>query len=138
MDLTGFGETNGVRKAGDFDDSDGKEESDAVIANLLGRTLVGMRAEDILACSRWLAARFDAKAIELRAANWAVTPALHAAAAEPNLFNTMTLADRPMTWHQVIEKGERHRFSDLVHGALREYDLPDLERAIQDAIKARK
>lgn len=128
VDLTGFGETQGCKNCGDFDDAHAKDEADAAIAYLLGKSFVGMRAEDILLCARWLCAERVSKAVELKAASWAVTPALHAAVAEP-LFSSVSLIERPLTWRQAVEKGDRHRYSDAVHGALRDYDLPDLERA---------
>ena len=65
--------------------------------------------------------------MELRAANWAVTPALHAAAAEPQLFARVNVSDAPLAWEEVVAQGDRHRFSDLVHGALREYTTADLK-----------
>src|SRR5262249_43113274 len=129
VDLTGFGELQGCKKCGDFDDVSAKDESDAALAYLMGSSLVGMRANDILQCARWLAADRKTQTVELRAASWAVTPALHAAVCEP-LFSAVTLTDRPMSWRDVVKNGDRHRFSDIVHGALRDYDLSDLERAI--------
>ena len=136
VDLTGFGETQGCKNCGDFEDAHAKDEADGEIAYLLGRSLVGMRAEDILVCSRWLAAERETKTVGLKATSWAVTPALHAAMSE-QMFSAVTLSDKPLTWHEVLEKGDRHRYSDVVHGAVREYDLPDLERAIEALMKAK-
>jgi len=123
-DLTGFGETHGSAHA--FYGAANKDEGLAVMAYLTGRSLVGMRAEDVLVCARWLSSAFGADRIELHAAEWAVTPALHAATTEPQLFSKVRLADAPLTWEEAVVKNVPHRFSDVVHGALRDYTLADL------------
>ena len=128
-DLSGFGETYGG--AHTFYGAANRDEGPAVMAYLLGGSLVGMRAEDLLMAARWLASTCGAPAVELCAAGWAVTPALHAAAAEPQLFAKVSLADEPLAWEEVVAKGERHRFADLVHGALRAYSIGDLKQAAQ-------
>ena len=124
VDLTGFGETQGQR--GRFYRSPATDEPDTLIAYALGKSIVGMRAEDLLGCGRWLAAEFDSGGVELHAASWAVTPALHAAVAEPSLFSRVNLQDSPPTWNQVVQAGDRHRFSDAVHGGLIDYSLEQL------------
>ena len=123
-DLTGFGETCGATHA--FYGASNMDESPSVMAYLLGRSLVGMRAEDVLVSARWLSVTFGADRIELHAAEWAVTPALHAAAAEPQLFSKVSLTDTPLPWDEAVVKNVPHRFSDVVHGALRDYTLADL------------
>ncbi len=130
VDLTGFGEMQGAAK--EFYGSPVKDEPAAVVAYLLGQSLTGLRAEDLLAAGRWLSREQSAQSVQLSAAGWAVTPALHAAVAEPELFTSVTLSERPMTWGQVIKEGARHRYSDLVHGALQDYDLSDLEAAVHE------
>lgn len=127
-DVCGFGETYGA--AHSFYGAANRDEGPAVMAYLLGRPLVGMRAEDVLLCARWLSVTCGVKAVELRAANWAVTPALHAAAAEPQLFAKVSLSDAPLAWEDVVATGDRHRFSDLAHGALRAYTIGDLKRRV--------
>lgn len=123
-DLTGFGETYGLTHT--FYGADNKDEGPAVMAYLLGRSLVGMRAEDILVCARWLSVAFGVLRVDLCAADWAVTPALHAAAAEPQIFSQISLVDAPLPWEEAVVKDVPHRFSDIVHGALQDYTLADL------------
>lgn len=125
-DLCGFGETYG--EAHRFYGASNADEGPAVMAYLLGHSLTGMRAEDVLRCARWLSMACGSDKVELYAANWAATPALHAAAAEPERFVKVTLSDAPSTWEEVVRQGARHRFSDIVHGALREYSIADLKR----------
>jgi len=127
-DVCGFGETYGA--AHTFYGAANRDEGPAMMAYLLGRPLVGMRAEDVLMCARWLSVACGAEAVEVCASNWAVTPALHAAAAEPQLIAKVTLSEAPLAWEDVVASGERHRFSDLVHGALRAYTTADLKRSV--------
>jgi len=130
IDLTAMGELAGSGKR--FYGSSIKDESDAMIAYLLGKSLVGIRAEDLLAAARYLTTGQEGtESVELIATGWATTPALHAAVAEPKLFSKTTLRDRTKTWSEVIAQEDRHRFSDLVHGALRDYDLDDLAAAVE-------
>lgn len=130
IDLTAMGELEGSGKR--FYGSSIKDESDAMIAYLLGKSLVGIRAEDLLSAARYLTAEQEgAESVELIATGWATTPALHAAVAEPQLFAKTTLRDRTKTWSEVIAQEDRHRFSDLVHGALHDYDLDDLAAAVK-------
>ena len=54
-------------------------------------------------------------------------PALHAAALEPGLFASVTLRNSLVSWHNVVHTPQsKNQFVNLVHGALRVYDLPDL------------
>lgn len=128
VDLSGLGETQGCKQP--FYGSNAKDEPDSVMAYLLGRSMAGIRAEDLLACTRWFAEERKCKAVELHAVSWAVTPALHAAVSEPSLFSGVHISDSPPAWSKVIQTADRHRFSDIVHGALRDYDLPDLAKAV--------
>ncbi len=124
-DLSGFGETYGAKHK--FYGAANKDEGPGVMAYLLGHSLVGIRAEDTLICARWLSIACGASQVQLRAKSWAVTPALHAAVAEPQLFASLSLSDEPPTWEEVVVKDISHRFTDIVHGALQEYTIGDLK-----------
>jgi len=130
-DLSGFGETYGTHHK--FYASDNEDEGPGVTAYLLGRSLVGIRAEDILICARWLATACGENQVQLQARDWAVTPALHAAVAEPQLFASITLSDEPPTWEEVVVKDVSHRFSDIVNGALQEYTVGDLKERVRSS-----
>lgn len=126
VDLRAFGELQGCKRP--LHGSDALDEQDAQVSYLFGQSLVGMRAEDILVCAQWLAGKTGQKKVGLHAVSWAVTPALHAVVAEHALFHSLTLDERVPDWGASIDNGLRNRFSDVVHGALRDYDLPELER----------
>jgi hypothetical protein len=125
VDLSGFGETYGSNHK--FYGAPNQDEGPAVMAYLLGHSLVGIRAEDILMCARWLSVACGENKVALQASEWAVTPALHAAVAEPQLFAAVTLSNEPAPWENIVVQDVPHRFADIVHGALREYTLADLK-----------
>jgi hypothetical protein len=123
IDLCGTGQT---KPAG----SEGKE---VFTAYLLGRSYVGLRAENILVAARW--AREQAPAgqpgeITLVAVGRAGVPALHAAALEPGLFRSVKLVRPPAPWSGVVRSRlTQVPMADVVHGALLTYDLPELAAA---------
>ena len=125
-DITGFGETYGCHKK--FYGASNKDEGPGVMAYLMGKSLVGIRAEDILICARWLSVACGQDKVALDAKSWAVTPALHAAVAEPQLFSSVNVSSEPNAWEDVVVKDVSHRFSDIVNGALQEYTIGDLKK----------
>jgi len=128
VDLRGLGELQrGKRPSGltvPFE-SNGKS---ATVAYLLGQSLAGMRAEDILACARFASDQWnEGRPVHLTGRGEAGIPALHAAALEPQLFASTRLERTLRTWTDVISTSRtRNQQANTVHGALRFYDLPDL------------
>ncbi|MCX7819349.1 MAG: acetylxylan esterase [Kiritimatiellae bacterium] len=132
--LRGFGELARSRK---FYRSPWSDEADAITAYVLGSSLVGERAEDLLAAARWLAEICGVASVRVEARGWAATPALHAAVVEPALISRLVLRDRPPGWREVIEAGARHSFADVVHGAWADYELTTLEQALGERLDRR-
>jgi len=99
------------------------------MAYKLGKSFVGMRAEDILVCARFLS-EADTKApapVHLVAVAEAGPPALHAAAVEKQLFAHLTLRDSMTTWVPTVRDPTLPgQLVQTVHGALQAYDLADL------------
>jgi len=132
IDLRGFGELG--RKAGRdfFDEYCGPDWKDASLAFLVGETLVGIRAADLVAARRYLATRADVRAdeIDLLGIGEASIPALHAAAFDPG-FRAVRLRGILASWASVARAPlSRRVFSNVVPGALTVYDLADLAAAI--------
>lgn len=99
------------------------------MAYKLGKSLVGMRAEDILVCARFLSeANTKAPApVHLIAVAEAGPPALHAATLEKQLFAHLTLRDSMTTWVPTVRDPTLPgQLVQTVHGALQAYDLADL------------
>jgi len=108
----------------------GSDSQDVFMAYLLGRSFVGMRAEDILTCARWLA---ENKALGQPGCIFLVTvgnvdvPALHAAALEPDIFSRVVLKGSLVSWSNLIEMGlSKNQLVNTVHAALMTYDLDNL------------
>ncbi len=101
------------------------------LAYLLGESYVGLRAEDVLSAARYLRGA-DAAPIELTADTpSAALVALHAAAAEPELFAGVTLTSSavPGSWADYVDRAPgAYELQNVIHGVLREYDVEDLMR----------
>jgi dienelactone hydrolase len=132
VDLRGLGETQGGVLA-DRDDKLGLEWKDTFAAYLLGTSYLAKRAEDILACARIAATYGGAspRKVSLVAVGQTVPAALHAAALEPGLFRQVTLRGGLNSWSEVLSAPmAENQLVNVVHGALRVYDLPDLLRTL--------
>jgi cephalosporin-C deacetylase-like acetyl esterase len=103
------------------------------LAYLLGQSVVGGHAEDILIAGKWAADYKSQKPreVHLVATGQSGIAALHAAALNPGMFATITLQDTPPSWSAMAGSVENaKRFTATVHGALKVYDLPDLIRLL--------
>jgi dienelactone hydrolase len=129
VDLRGTGET-GPGGTGLW----GGDVNDFFLAYLLGQSLVGLRAEDVLGCARFLAEweRDGGTAkVHIVAVGAAGPPALHAAALEGQLFDTVRLVRSLESWSGLVRNpAAPGQLVNVVHGALRAYDLPDLLRVL--------
>lgn len=137
-ELRGIGETEGAPRDGRTTYGRGRfgpDMADVFTAYLMGRSHVGMRTDDAL---RWLrhlqsgALTGGAPAqIEVIATGEATIPALHAAALKPGVFRSITLRRMIPSWQSLVGAGETFdQPVNIVHGALRRYDLPDLVRLL--------
>lgn len=128
VDLRGVGEI-GTAGEGQW----GGDWNEFFIAFLLGKSMVGMRAEDVLSCARFLSEWETPEQpvkVDLVATGVVGPAALHAAALERSLFETLTLRRALRAWSDVVRHPDSPgQLVNSVHGALRAYDLPDLLRA---------
>jgi hypothetical protein len=126
VDLRGTGETRQTRQKS-FGPDIGLDWEDFYKAYVLGRSYVGMRAEDVLVAARYAAQETSAAQVELVAVGNVGVPALHAAALEPDLFASVKLVRTLKSWSNVVHSPmTRNQLANAVHGALKTYDLPDL------------
>jgi hypothetical protein len=133
VDLRGTGETQSDSKRA-LCEATGVDWKDVFMAYLLGRSYVGMRAEDVLICARFLSEEKTGPVDIVTVGNMGV-PALHAAALEPNLFNSVKLVRSLSSWSSVIESGcSLNQQVNTVHGALKTYDLPNLADTLGDKL----
>lgn len=126
IDIRGIGETKPVGQKW-YHQRFGDNGGNATLAYLLGKSLVGDRAEDVLCVARWLAKHESVDSIHLVASGELTIPALHAAAVEPKLFSSLELQRGLVSWADLVETPMSiNQVAGLVHNALAEYDLPDL------------
>jgi dienelactone hydrolase len=128
VDLSGQGETG-----------DGKPDELLVewknyyLAYLQGMPLVGLRTEDAIATAHFVAyyqkPAGKPRKVHLVGVGQAGVVALHAAALQPELFESVTLRDAPRDWTSAVKNTvPTGVLPTTVHGALTVYDLPDLVR----------
>ena len=128
VDLRGTGET---QPAGDKGlERLGGEWKDTSLAYMLDTSYVAMRAEDIVSGARFLRdyqAGAKPQRVHLISIGRVGPAALHAAALEPQLFASVTLQNCLVSWSNVVHTPMAvNQYVNVVHGALKTYDLPDL------------
>ncbi|MBD3287827.1 prolyl oligopeptidase family serine peptidase [candidate division KSB1 bacterium] len=135
VDVRGSGETQQEQQFGFEKVIGGQGAQDVFTAYLLGKSYVGMRAEDILSCTLWLKKNFVDRTISLIAIGNVGIPALHVAAIEPELFDSIHISKCLISWQNVIEFGwSYNQLINNVHGALTYYDLDNLIRSLGNKI----
>ena len=140
VDLRGTGETQQTGQ-GNYA-LIGTDWRDITTAFCLGRSYVGMRAEDVLTVARHAARHLGGggpvdgvDGVDLVAVGNVGVPALHAAALEPSLFRSVKLSQTLISWASVIHcRLTRLQYANVVHGALLEYDLPNLAATLGDKL----
>jgi hypothetical protein len=129
IDLRGRGETR--EEADRVWDIFGHFES-AMTALLVGKTLVGLRAEDVVRAVDALASRRDVEMETLSAFGKgdAAVVLLHAAALDDRI-KSVTLEEMLVSYESVVEwKIHQEVFESVVPAALANYDLPDLAASL--------
>lgn len=109
----------------------GRDVQGVFLAYLLGRSYVGMRTDDVAAWTRFLqtyqATSEQPNQIHLVAIGETAIPALHAAALKPEQFTSVELRGMIGAWSEVVSAPDSlNQAVNVVHGALQNYDLPDL------------
>jgi cephalosporin-C deacetylase-like acetyl esterase len=123
VDLRGLGETQAAGKDG-IAKYLGPEWTDAFLAYMLDTSYLAMRIRDILFCAEFLG---KGREVHLVSVGHTGPAALHAAALEPDRFASVTLKNSLRSWSDVVRTPQaKNQWINVVHGALRVYDLPDL------------
>jgi hypothetical protein len=96
---------------------------------MLGRNWLAMRTEDLLITARWLANEEGQASVRLAAYGELGPAAKHAAALEGDLIASLRVEGGLASWRQLMTSAEAYpHIHNAVHGVLRHYDLPDLEK----------
>lgn len=131
-ELRGIGETETGHDRRDYGYGYfGRDSQEIFLAYLIGKSYVGMRADDAQRWARFLRSSALTGAapreVTLIAAGEAAIPGLHAAALRPDAFRGVTLRGMIPSWESVASASETlDQAVNVVHGALKHYDLPDL------------
>ncbi|MFH1965583.1 MAG: hypothetical protein ABIJ42_08600, partial [Acidobacteriota bacterium] len=100
------------------------------ISYMLGESFLGMRAEDILVAARYLSELSEGsnpQPVHVVATGELGLPALHATALEKELFSSLELHRSLISWSEAVNTPiTKNVLINVVHGALKTYDLPDL------------
>lgn len=103
--------------------------ADSFIGHMLGRSWVTMRTEDLLISARWLAEGSTSKHVSIHATGEIAPAAWHAGYLEPDLITDVQTTDGLSSWRELMTSRDAYdHIHQAVYGALRSYDLPDLQR----------
>ena len=105
----------------------GVDQEIAAMSAWLGKNLVVNRAEDYLAAGRWFQ-KLTGRPAAIQAEGGAVVAAAHAYYFGKDRFASCAISSAPLAWTALVRQptAPLPRFSDLVWGALKTYDWPDL------------
>ena len=125
-DITGYGEI-GKANAVFYGANDCPEEGVSVMLYLMGESMTGRRATDMLVLADWVKGKTGSLP-ELVAKGSAAIPAAHARAAAGAMFAKVSVSDAPMSWTEFVEKGDtfKYRYTFTVVNGLLHYDWTDL------------
>ena len=103
-------------------------ENEAAILSILGRSVVGRDAENILIHAAAVSRANGGAPVPLRASGADCIAAAHAYAAEPQLFSFIDFNSLPPSWTAAVKDPDptRDSYATAVWGALQDYDWPDL------------
>ncbi len=103
-------------------------EVHAATLAVMGRSLVGERAETLLRRALRESQENGGKPVPLKAKGAWCIAAAHAYAAEPQLFSSVELTDRPESWLEMLRNPDpsRDSYAVAVWSALEDYDWVDL------------
>ena len=122
-DLIGAGEIGAVKHK--FYGAKNADEEIAVLYYMLGKSLVGVRAEELLVLARHLKDAFGAAPRVVACGRMAI-PAAHALAAARDLVAAVETVEPPASWTEVVEQSLAYPYANAVNGALLHYDWTDL------------
>jgi len=136
LELRGTGETQ-PEKATWYDKRFGIDGKHAATAYLLGKSYAGIWGNEILQAAVWLLHKeslpTNEQKLTLVAQGRLGVAALHAAAAEAEMFGNVQIFNCINSWETIIgSKYHEDQFINVIHGAALEYDLPDLLNVLKD------
>jgi len=139
VDLRGLGETKPA-KANWYNKKFGDDAKLVMLAYLLEKNFVGLRANDLLGTARWFLENeklpLQGQKLSLVAVGLPGLSALHAAALEQNLFHHVTLSQTLPSWKAILDEPIPYgQHVNSIHGAARTYELSQLADVLGDRIQ---
>jgi cephalosporin-C deacetylase-like acetyl esterase len=126
VDLRGQGQLAPGKTAAGKPNLFGVDTHEAYVAMHLNRPLLGQRVHDLLAVAKTQAKLQGLEGFELIGVGSAGPIVLHAAALEPRV-KAVTLENSIVSWSDVVRSPlSYNQLTNVVPGALKVYDLPDL------------
>ena len=122
-DIIGTGEIGGRKHS--FYGADNPDEEIAVMLYVLGRSLVGVRAEEVVVLADYMK-RLSSRPVEIVAHGRSTIPAAHAYAVRRDLISSVELIRPPLSWSEAVRTAAVYRFANAVNGALLHYDWTEL------------
>jgi dienelactone hydrolase len=130
VDLRGQGRLAPGKAAAGKPNLFGVDTHEAYVAMHLNRPLLGQRAHDLLSLVREVAIPLDAHELEVIGVGSAGPIVLHAAALDPSI-TLVTIENSIVSWSDVVRSPMSYnQLTNVVPGALKVYDLPDLAAAL--------
>ena len=123
VDLAATGETGRMKHR--FYNMNNADEETAMMLYVLGKSLVGVRAEETLVMADHLKTMTGHPA-EVVACGRTVISSAHAFAVRPDLFVKVLPFLCPQSWATSVRTSAVVPFANVVHGALKDYDWLDL------------
>ncbi len=128
VDLRGWGETQGSGGRHSSPEWFGPDRNEFYFAFLLGKTYVGMRTEDLYSVIQYCRTHGKSK-FKVIARGGAATIAIHAAIGAPGSIQCIQAVEPLPDWNDIVEQSPCPvQLTDLVYGALKEYDKSNLRR----------
>ncbi len=122
-DLAGVGETGAVKHR--FYSNESSDEPLSLLYYMLGRSLVGVRAEEMMVLADFLK-KLTGRKVEALAHGRQCIPAAHAFVAGGDLFSNVVCMLAPESWASSIRQSAYVPYANVVNGALLDYDWTDL------------
>jgi hypothetical protein len=130
-DITGYGEIGKPNKIF-YGTDDCPEEGFSAMLYLMGESMVGRRATDMLVLADWVKGKAGS-APSLAASGASAIAAAHARAADNGAFAKVEVSNAPKSWTELIEtlaigkdNTANYRYTYLVVNGLKHYDWPEL------------
>lgn len=127
-DLTGLGSIGRGRYVF-YGAKECPEEGTSVMLYLMGESMIGRRATDLLVLSEWLR-NGNFEIVDLLAADDVAISAAHAAVADPIAFSSLKVLRQAPSWASAFDSSNDEKYilyyTTIVNGAYNHYDWTDL------------